>query len=153
MLIKGCPTKVEDENGVAFCGMLASVLKQGFKRLGVDVTDIYATNAIKCAAKTRLVGGYQRVACLPFLKREIDIVKPRYIVAMGGGVIETLERLSPSFEGDTGFDVGRIVRWNGSVQVLMTDNLSLALRDPRRRSDFWDALNSFANLNRLSAIQ
>jgi DNA polymerase len=153
MLIKECPTKVEDENGVAFCGMLALVLKQGFNRLGIDITDIYATNAIKCATRPKAAGEYQRIACLPFLKREIDIVKPAYIVAMGGSVVRTLERLSPSFEGEATFGVGRMARWSGNIHVLMTDNLSLALRSPRKRSDFWGALGSFADSNRLSVIR
>lgn len=140
MLLKGCPTKVEDQSGVAYSGMIATVLKQGLRRIQIDVTDIYATNAIKCTAKEKIVSEYQREACLPYLKAEIEIVKPKLIVAMGKMATDMLMRMNGSLYGSSGFSSGKIIEWKKETEVLMTESFSTIIKDPAISAQFWELL-------------
>src|SRR5207248_2344144 len=75
-LLKYAPQASELQEGVAFYGRAGNALLKSLQRLHVDPMAIYGTNCLKFA------GGDEEES-LPFLLRELHIVQPKLVVAMG----------------------------------------------------------------------
>ncbi|MFW7380260.1 MAG: UdgX family uracil-DNA binding protein [Oligoflexus sp.] len=91
MFVGEQPGDVEDSKGEPFVGPAGKLLRQGLEAVGYDMGDIYITNAVKHFYWTQQ--GNRRLhkkpkvshikACLPWLEKEILIINPRIIVALG----------------------------------------------------------------------
>lgn len=137
MFVKGAPTKVEDSEGVAFFGRVGEALFKAFDRLNMDITDVYGTNAVKCFLPDVQSVSIEHVeACKEYLKTEIEILGPKVIVAMGPLAFTFLKSISLE-EYEDPFSPGRVVRLRPDIQVLMTHEPELALKNPQAKREFW----------------
>jgi len=91
-LLGEAPGKDEDKFGVPFIGLAGKRLNRLLALAGIDPNDCYITNVVKCRPPKQLAGGKttnrqprksERLACYPFLKQELDLVKPKYIITLG----------------------------------------------------------------------
>ncbi|MFF0341488.1 UdgX family uracil-DNA binding protein [Kribbella sp. NPDC004875] len=103
MLVGETPGDHEDKEGHVFVGPAGHLLDKALVAAGIERSEIYLTNAVKHFRferegkrrihKTPSAG--QIVACAPWLRRELEIVKPELVVVMGAVAARTL--LGPSF--------------------------------------------------------
>jgi uracil-DNA glycosylase family protein len=132
MLVGEQPGDVEDREGHPFVGPAGRILDQGLREAGLDRSTLYVTNAVKHfkwepRGKRRMhkTPAQREVdACRQWLDRELDLVKPRLIVALGATAAKAL--LGPAF---------RLTRQRGEMQqreglppVLATYHPSYLLR-------------------------
>lgn len=98
MIVSEGPGIEEDKEGRPFMGRSGGLLNAILsKELGIKRENIYITNTVKCRAtvdlkfeKDRAPDEEETMACLPFLETEVELVKPRVIVTLGGHAMKTL---------------------------------------------------------------
>src|SRR6185437_9029329 len=86
MLLKFKPQPAEVQEGVAFYGRAGQAILKSLQRLHVDPMSVYGTNCVKFA------DGDEEES-RPFLTRELHIVQPKLIVAMGENTVEYLNSI------------------------------------------------------------
>ena len=92
MLLKYRVQPSELHEGVAFFGRAGTAIMKSCQRLGIDPLQLYGTNVLKCGSVRDEAKAEAR--CLEYLRREIAIVEPKLIVAMGDKVVAALDRLA-----------------------------------------------------------
>lgn len=104
MMVGECPGDREDTDGHVFVGPAGRLLDKAFEAAGVDRSKTYLTNAVKHfrfteRGKRRIHQTPRRgevVACFPWLREEIRVVKPRVVVVLGAVAAKAV--LGPSFK-------------------------------------------------------
>jgi DNA polymerase len=99
MIIGEGPGLHEDEEGIPFVGPAGQLMDQIFLSVGWDTnTDFYLGNVIKCRPIAEPGSGKQnntplaaqRRACMPYIRQEIAIVKPKIIVLLGASAVKAI---------------------------------------------------------------
>jgi uracil-DNA glycosylase family protein len=98
MMVGEQPGDREDLAGKPFVGPAGRLLDQALEEAGIDRNDVYVTNVVKHFKFTRK--GKRRIhkkpaadeiaACRPWLEAELDVVKPRVLVALGATAAQAL---------------------------------------------------------------
>lgn len=84
MLVAEAPGKQENKQGIPLVGNTGDETDWLFARNGIRFSNFYRTNVVKCQpANNRDPKPYQIAACAPWLEMELEMVRPRLIVAMG----------------------------------------------------------------------
>jgi uracil-DNA glycosylase len=138
MLIGEQPGDTEDRLGRPFVGPAGSLLHKAMAQAGINERDVYITNAVKHFKF--IVRGKRRIhqkpkvtelrACRPWLEAEIEVVKPRVIVALGASAAQSL--LGPAFRLTA--HRGHAVRSRFAAAFFATVHPSSILRSPDGRS-------------------
>ncbi len=91
VFIGEAPGKNEDLQGLPFVGAAGKFLNEMLAGIGLKRSDVYITNIVKYrppANRDPLPD--EKMAFLPFLKRQLEIIKPKLIVTLGRHSLETL---------------------------------------------------------------
>ena len=84
MLIGEGPGAQEDRQGLPFVGPAGELLTKILKAIEIERSDVYIANVVKCRPPHNRDPDREEVmACRGFLERQIDLVQPRVIVALG----------------------------------------------------------------------
>jgi DNA polymerase len=84
VFIGEAPGKNEDLQGIPFIGAAGKFLAEMLEMIGLKRADVYITNIVKYRPpNNRDPLPEEKVAFLPFLKKQIDIIKPKLIVTLG----------------------------------------------------------------------
>ncbi len=141
LIIGEGPGADEDASGRAFVGKAGQYLDTWLSPLGLSrKTNVYLANIVKCRPPENRNPHAQEVAsCLPFVKRQIRLVKPELILLIGGVASKAL------LETDEGVGKlrGTFYRYEG-VPVLVTYHPSGVLRNPDLRRPVWDDMKKVA---------
>lgn len=132
LLVGEQPGNEEDLQGVPFVGPAGRVLRQGLDAAGIDPDDTYTTNVVKhfkwIAAHRRRMhkkpNAREIAACLPWLDKEIDVIKPRILVCLGATAAQAL--LGPDFRVTR--ERGKLVPSRLAPHALATVHPSSILR-------------------------
>ena len=85
MLIGEAPGRDEDEQGIPFVGRAGQLLNKMLLAINLQREDVYITNVVNWRpAENRTPNDDEILEFLPFLQRQIDIIKPRFIFLLGG---------------------------------------------------------------------
>ena len=100
MLIGEAPGKNEDESGNPFVGSAGKVLDQALIDAGIERTEIYITNVVKCRPPNNRVPTEEEIGICTnqYLKKEIDIISPKVICILGATALKSLlglENMTP----------------------------------------------------------
>jgi len=96
MLIAEAPGGQEDIQGLPFVGPSGEILDRLFKDCGLSREKIYLTNILKCHPPGNRDPREEEIkACLPYLKYETYLLKPRIIVCLGRVAAQRI--ISPDF--------------------------------------------------------
>lgn len=97
MLVGEAPGAKEDRTGLPFQGNAGRVFNKLLGIAGLRREEVYVTGAVKCRPpKNRDPRAEEIDACNPYLRRQIDLVKPRIIVALGRfGLLAAMGRKEP----------------------------------------------------------
>lgn len=101
------PGEHEDIEGVPFVGYAGKILNEELTDNGIDRKDVYITNTVKCRPpKNREPNISEKHACNVWLKKELEIIMPDYIITLGAHAYRTIdEMLSPVRIGDGVYEV------------------------------------------------
>ena len=97
MFVGEAPGADEDEQGEPFVGKAGQLLTKIIQTTGLTRDAVYIANILKCRPDTpgqstgnRKPTGDEMGTCIPFLHEQIDLIRPKVIVALGGTAIEGL---------------------------------------------------------------
>lgn len=91
------PAEVETHTGVPFTGPSGQLMNKALEAAGIDRSQYYFTNVLKCKTpNNRNPSATEIKACYKHLKKELEIVKPKVIVCLGGTSANTL--IHPEFK-------------------------------------------------------
>ena len=84
LLIGEAPGQLEDEKKKAFIGRAGQVLDTLLKEINLTRNNIYITNIVKCRPpQNRNPSPFEITQCLPYLKNQLKIIKPKIIITLG----------------------------------------------------------------------
>lgn len=84
MLVGEAPGREEDLRGVPFVGAAGKLLEESFKINNLSRTEVYIANILKCHPPNNRNPQPEEIsACLPYLKKQIEIIHPRIICTLG----------------------------------------------------------------------
>ena len=86
------PGADEDAQGIPFVGRAGQLLDRMIRAMGLEPErDVYVVNILRCRPPgNRRPEPDEVAACLPYLHEQIDLVKPKVIVALGNTAVATL---------------------------------------------------------------
>jgi uracil-DNA glycosylase family 4 len=91
MFIGEAPGEEEDIQGLAFVGAAGQFLTKMINAMGYQREDVYIANICKCRPpNNRPPEQHEIHKCLPFLREQINIIRPKVIVLLGGTAIKAL---------------------------------------------------------------
>ncbi|MDD1716301.1 MAG: uracil-DNA glycosylase [Methanolinea sp.] len=94
LLIGEGPGRKEDETGRPFVGRAGTILTGLLLSAGLMREEVFITSIVKCRPPANRAPKDQEIdACMPYLKRQIAILSPRFVVPMGNTAIKTLFRM------------------------------------------------------------
>jgi uracil-DNA glycosylase family 4 len=133
MFVGEAPGAEEDLQGVPFVGASGQLLNRMLNKLGLRREEVYIGNIIKCRPPgNRDPEADEITACLPFLKKQIQAIRPQVLVTLGRpatqallGTREPLTRLR-----------GHWQRYQ-DIRVMPTFHPSYLLRAPQERRKTW----------------
>jgi DNA polymerase len=135
MFVGEAPGADEDIQGEPFVGRAGQLLTKIIEAIGLSRSDVYIANVIKCRPPGNRNPAPEEVStCQPFLFRQIDIIRPRVIVALGTfaahallGTDAPISRLR-----------GRVHEFRGGSKLVPTFHPAFLLRSPDRKRDVWE---------------
>lgn len=134
MFVGEGPGADEDEQGIPFVGRAGQLLTQIIKAMGCDRSEVYIANVVKCRPPgNRNPEPDEIERCEPFLWQQIDVIRPRVVVALGKFAAQTLLRSTESITRLR----GRFHRVGG-VEIMPTFHPSYLLRNPAAKREVWD---------------
>ncbi len=137
MFIGEGPGEQEDIQGLPFVGKAGQLLSKMLAAIQLKREEVYITNVVKCRPPGNRAPLPDEVdACFPYLKRQIDMIRPRIIVCLGGPAIQTMLK---SNLGITKLR-GQIHRFE-EIPLIATYHPAAVLRFPERyKRDVWNDL-------------
>ena len=135
-LLKYRPTQSEIHEGVAFFGRAGQALLKSLQRLSVDPLAVYGTNCLK-------FGTEQPEEARGWLTRELHIVQPRLLVAMGPETVAFLEALAfPLSQPLDPERPGELQQFTPTIDALVTPDIDESLDEQGAKTRFWAAFKT-----------
>jgi DNA polymerase len=134
MVVGEAPGENEDLQGEPFVGQAGKLLDNMLRTLGLDRrTNVYIANVLKCRPPGNRNPEPQEVAqCEPFLRRQVELLQPKIILAMGRFAIQTLLQSTEP----VGRLRGRVHQYQG-VPVVVTYHPAYLLRNLPDKAKAW----------------
>jgi uracil-DNA glycosylase family 4 len=136
MFVGEAPGADEDRQGEPFVGRAGQLLNNMIKAMGLAREQVYIANVVKCRPPgNRTPERDECDTCSPFLMRQIAVVKPKVIVALGAVAAKNLLAIQSSM-----MDLrGKWYEYRGS-KLAVTYHPAFLLRDPRQKAETWKDL-------------
>jgi uracil-DNA glycosylase family 4 len=136
MFVGEAPGADEDQQGEPFVGRAGQLLNNMISAMGISRQDVYIANIIKCRPPgNRTPERDECETCSPFLMRQIQVVKPKIIVALGAVAAKTLLGVNDAMVNLR----GRIYDFK-NTKLAVTYHPAYLLRDPRQKKEAWKDL-------------
>jgi len=152
VLVGEAPGREEDLQGRPFVGRAGIYLNGVLERVGIDRSEIYITNVLKCRPpKNRDPKPEEISACKPYLLKQLDIIRPKVIVCLGRFSADVILREFGMRFGGMGRDRGKVFefeRWGKVVRVVPTYHPAAVLRNRSLESYFENDLRRALKLTR-----
>ncbi len=134
MLVGEGPGATEDETGRPFVGRAGELLNTILGSIDLLREDIFIGNVVKCRPPANRKPLPDEIAtCLPYLERQIAIIKPKVLLALGGTAAEALLGTRQSL----GSLRGRVHSYHG-IPLVVTYHPAALLRNPNWKKPTWD---------------
>ena len=136
MFIGEGPGADEDMQGLPFVGRAGQLLNNMIGAMGLKREEVYIANIVKCRPPgNRVPEPVEAQTCSQFLLRQIDVVQPEVIVALGSTAATYLLGVRKSLSALRG-------RWHScrGAKLAVTYHPAFLLRDPRQKVEAWKDL-------------
>jgi len=147
MFIGEGPGADEDAQGEPFVGRAGQLLNNMITAMGIRREDVYIGNVVKCRPpQNRAPERDECDTCGPFLMRQISVVRPEIIVALGATAAKYLLGASDSMANLRGhiYDFHPILPHTAperdpefTTKLVVTYHPAYLLRDPRQKKETW----------------
>jgi uracil-DNA glycosylase family 4 len=138
-LLKHRPQPSEAQEGVAFYGRAGQAILKSLQRLRVDPMAVYGTNCVKLAE-----GGADDEA-RGWLTRELHIVQPKLVVAMGDDALAFLNDLEFPLSQPVEPTPGELQRFTPTVEALVVPDIDASLDEQPAKTAFWTAFKAIGS--------
>ena len=137
MFVGEAPGADEDAQGEPFVGAAGQLLDNMLAALALArADDVYIANVLKCRPPgNRAPEPLETAACRPYLDRQIELVAPRLIVALGRSAACTLLGIDASVASLR----NRVHRYRGTP-LIVTYHPAYLLRNPADKAKAWEDL-------------
>jgi uracil-DNA glycosylase family 4 len=148
MFVGEGPGADEDTQGEPFVGRAGQLLNNMIKAMGIRREDVYIANVVKCRPPgNRTPERDECETCSPFLMRQIAVVKPKVVVALGAVSAKNLLAMNAPMSELRGrfYDFmpagarSSDASWRGT-KLAVTYHPAFLLRDPRQKGEAWKDL-------------
>jgi uracil-DNA glycosylase len=148
MFVGEGPGADEDQQGEPFVGRAGQLLNNMIKAMGITREQVYIANVVKCRPPgNRTPEREECETCSPFLMRQIAVIKPKVVVALGAVAAKNLLAMNSSMAQLRGrfYDFkpagvrGSDLNWDG-CKLAVTYHPAFLLRDPRQKGEAWKDL-------------
>src|SRR5260221_1520419 len=142
MFVGEAPGADEDVQGVPFVGRAGQLLTKIIEAIDLKRDDVYIANVIKCRPPGNRNPEQDEVdTCEPFLFQQIDIIKPKVVVALGTfaarALLRTLDPISRLR--------GRVFEYRGA-KLIPTFHPAYLLRNPSSKREVWEDMKLVRSL-------
>ena len=133
MFVGEGPGADEDAQGLPFVGRAGQLLNNMIAAMGLKREEVYIANVVKCRPpQNRTPEPDEANTCSPFLFRQIDVLRPEVIVALGATAATYLLGQRQPLAGLR----GRVHAFRSS-KLIVTYHPAFLLRDPRQKKEAW----------------
>lgn len=130
------PGHDEDAQGLPFVGRAGKLLNQMIEAMGLERRDVYICNVVKCRPPENRTPEKDEIAtCSPFLLRQLEAIRPKVIVCLGGVAAQTLLGTNRSISHYR----GEWLEFRGA-RLMATYHPAYLLRNPNAKGDVWKDL-------------
>lgn len=128
------PGATEDATGRPFVGQAGNLLNGILDAIELPRDSVYITNIVKCRPpQNRKPLPDEIAACMPYLHRQLELIRPKVIVALGGTAGEAMLGVRKSL----GELRGKVHTYNG-IPLIVTYHPAALLRNPNWKKPTWD---------------
>jgi uracil-DNA glycosylase len=134
------PGATEDQRGEPFVGEAGKLLDRIIAACGMKRSEVYICNICKCRPPgNRLPTAEEAGNCREYLERQLELVRPKFICALGGCAAQNLLNTSQSI----GKLRGRFHEYKG-IPVMCTYHPAFLLpgRSPHKKKDVWEDMKN-----------
>ena len=143
MLIGEAPGADEDAQGEPFVGKAGQLLNKILEAINFRRTDVYICNILKCRPPGNRKPQAEEVdKCLPYLRKQVALVQPKLILALGLTAAENLLGTTESL----GRLRGRVLRYEG-IPLMVTYHPAALLRNPNWKRPTWEDVQAVRRLH------
>jgi uracil-DNA glycosylase len=142
MFVGEAPGADEDIQGEPFVGRAGQLLTKIIEAIGLRREDVYIANVIKCRPpQNRNPEPDEVEQCEPFLFRQIDVIKPKVIVALGKFAAQCLLKTTDPITRIR----GREYRYRDAI-LMPTYHPAYLLRNPSSKREVWEDMKRVREL-------
>ncbi len=139
------PGYEEDKQGLTFVGRAGELLTRMIAAMGLTRDEVFICNVLKCRPPAnRDPSAEEILACSPYLLRQLAIIDPEVIVALGAPAAKTLLKTAQSIGKLRGrfhdFPLGAAGSAARTVPLMPTYHPAYLLRSPSEKGKTWDDL-------------
>jgi uracil-DNA glycosylase len=146
MFVGEAPGRDEDLQGIPFVGRAGQLLTKIIEAIGLTRDEVYIANVIKCRPpENRNPEPDEVETCEPFLFQQIDLIKPKVIVALGKFAAQTLLRTLDPISRLR----GRVYDYRGA-KLIPTFHPAYLLRNPSSKREVWEDMKLVRTLLKVS---
>ena len=142
MFIGEAPGREEDEQGLPFVGAAGKLLDKMLQAIGLSRDDVYIANVLKCRPpNNRDPLPDEVVKCEPYLKKQLELIQPKILVALGRVAGQSLLKTTDS--------LSRLRSTEHTYQdkpLIITYHPAALLRNPRWKAQSWEDLKKLKKL-------
>jgi uracil-DNA glycosylase len=136
LIIGEAPGADEDRQGEPFVGRAGKLLNNMLLAIGLKREEVYIANIVKCRPPGNRNPEADEIAtCLPYLQRQIELIQPKMIVALGKVASNALLRKDATLASLR----GKLHDYSG-IPLIVTYHPAYLLRSPTEKSKAWQDL-------------
>ncbi|HJR34492.1 MAG TPA: uracil-DNA glycosylase [Gemmatimonadales bacterium] len=134
MFVGEGPGQTEDETGRPFVGRAGELLTKMIEAIDLERDQVFIANVVKCRPpQNRKPLPDEIAACSPYLERQIGLIRPAVLVALGATAAEAMLGVKRSLTDLR----GRVHSYRG-IPLVVTYHPAALLRNPNWKKPTWD---------------
>jgi len=142
MCVGEAPGYEEDKQGKPFVGAAGQLLDKILAAIGFNREEVYIANIVKCRPPgNRDPQPEEAAECLPFLKKQIAMIQPKLILALGRVATQNLLSTRQSLSSLRGS-----VQQFKNIPVVVTYHPAALLRDPQWKRQTWEDVQNLRKI-------
>ncbi|MCF6159354.1 MAG: uracil-DNA glycosylase [wastewater metagenome] len=142
MFVGEAPGRDEDLQGEPFVGRAGQLLNKIIEAIGMKRNDVYIANVLKCRPPGNRNPQPEEIAlCMPYLIKQIEIIKPKVLCALGTFAAQTLLDTKAS----VGTLRGKFHDYKG-IPMMVTYHPAYLLRNPNDKARVWEDMKKVRDL-------
>ena len=142
MIIGEAPGQEEDEQGIPFVGRAGQLLNKMLSAINLNRKDIYITNVVPWRPpQNRTPTDQEILEFLPFLQRQIEIIKPKILYILGTTAAKAILSTPQSLGKLRGkWYEYKTISLESTIDVLVSYHPAFLLRSPNYKKEAWNDL-------------